>query len=109
MRLAGFDYADHGAYFLTICTQNRVPLFGSIAGDVVRANAAGSMIERWWAELPRKFAQVELDEFIVMPNHAHGLLFINGPDVCETMAGSASRASCGSAATTITSCVEMRR
>jgi REP element-mobilizing transposase RayT len=81
MRLADFDYAEHGAYFVTMCTQNRLPLFGAISGDGMLANAAGNMIERWWTELPRKFARVESDEFVVMPNHVHGLLFINGADV----------------------------
>jgi putative transposase len=75
MRLANFDYSEHGAYFVTICTQNRVGLFGSIVGDEMRSNAAGAMIEHWWAKLPGKFSHVEIDEFVVMPNHAHGLLF----------------------------------
>jgi REP element-mobilizing transposase RayT len=78
MRLAGFDYAEHGAYFITICTQHRAMLLGSIAEDAMRANAAGKMIERWWVELPNKFLNVEIDAFDVMPNHVHGLLFING-------------------------------
>ena len=81
MRLADFDYSEHGAYFVTICTQNRVALFGSVVGDEMRSNAAGRMIEQWWAKLPGKFAHVEIDEFVVMPNHVHGLLFINGADV----------------------------
>ncbi len=81
MRLDGFDYADHSAYFVTICTQDRLPLFGSIRDEMMLPNAAGIMLARWWAELPRKFRQVEIDEFVVMPNHAHGLLLINGPDV----------------------------
>jgi REP element-mobilizing transposase RayT len=81
MRLAGFDYAEHGAYFVTICTEKRVPLFGSLVNDSMEPNAVGSMIERWWAELPRKFPRVEIDAFVVMPNHVHGLLFINGADV----------------------------
>jgi REP element-mobilizing transposase RayT len=81
MRLAGFDYAEHGAYFVTICTEHRLPLFGSIADDLTRLNAAGEMVERWWGELPNKFPRVEIDAFVVMPNHVHGLLFINGGDV----------------------------
>jgi putative transposase len=80
MRLAGFDYAEHGAYFVTICTLDRLPLFGDILREVMRANAAGTMIERWWRELPSKYKHVEADEVVVMPNHVHGLLFINGSD-----------------------------
>ncbi len=47
----------------------------------MRVNAAGAMIEQWWSKLPGKFSHVETDEFVVMPNHIHGLLFINGADV----------------------------
>ena len=74
MRLGNFDYAEHGAYFVTICTQNRMLLFCSIASDAMCANAAGHMTKQWWAELPRKFPHV------VMPNHVYRLLFINGAD-----------------------------
>ena len=81
--LAGFDYAEHGAYFVTLCTQDRATLLGSIAGDAMLGNGAGEMIERWWGELPNKFPNVEIDAFVVMPNHVHGLLFINGDDTAD--------------------------
>jgi REP element-mobilizing transposase RayT len=81
MRLANFDYGEHGAYFVTICTQDRLPLFGAITGDAMLTNAIGRMIEHWWLELPLKFPRVEIDAFMVMPNHFHGLLSINGGDV----------------------------
>ena len=84
MRLAGFDYTEHGAYFVTICTQDRATLFGRVVKDTMRLNDAGRMVERWWDELPRKFPQLEVDGFVVMPNHVHGLLFILGVDVRNT-------------------------
>ncbi len=84
MRLAGFDYAEHGAYFITICTQGRATLFGRSAGSTMRLNDAGRIVERWWAELPARFPHVDIDEFVVMPNHVHGLLFIVESDAPDS-------------------------
>ncbi len=76
IRLSGYDYAQPGIYFVTICVHNRCPLLQPLP---VKA-----MIERWWAKLPEKFPTVELDAFIVMPNHVHGLLgIINEPAAQE--------------------------
>jgi REP element-mobilizing transposase RayT len=72
---------------VTICTEKRVSLFGSVGRDAMRASAAGKMIEHWWAELPHKFTRVEIDEFVVMPNHVHGLLFFNEPAVLDGEGG----------------------
>jgi REP element-mobilizing transposase RayT len=68
-RLAGFDYSAPGAYFITICTQDRRLL---LRDEVVRR-----VIEKWWHRLDAKFDQIETDEFVVMPNHVHGILMIN--------------------------------
>jgi REP element-mobilizing transposase RayT len=75
-RLAGYDYAQQGAYFVTICTQNRVCLFGTIADGIVHPNPAYHMIEMWWHEITNKFPTVELDEWVVMPNHFHGIIVL---------------------------------
>jgi REP element-mobilizing transposase RayT len=77
IRLQGYDYSQAGAYFLTICVQGRESLFGaaSLPNGIV-LNDAGRMVERWWQELPRKFPGVIADAFVVMPNHAHGILII---------------------------------
>jgi REP element-mobilizing transposase RayT len=74
IRLKGYDYAEAGAYFVTICAQNRECLFGAIVDGEMRMNNARKMLARWWEELPRKFPSVELDEFVVMPNHFHGIV-----------------------------------
>ena len=75
MRLAGYDYALEGGYFVTPGTQKRLRLFGEVDG-VVRPSEAGHMLAYWWGELPRKFTSGTLDEFVVMPNHLHGVVLI---------------------------------
>ena len=61
---------------MTVCTQDRACLFGNVADNTMRLNDAGQMIEQWWFELNRKFPTVESDEFVVMPNHFHGIVII---------------------------------
>jgi len=81
MRLLGYDYAQVGAYFVTSVTKDRVCLFGEIVDGEMRLNDGGRMIEQWWFELNRKFSTVETDEFVVMPNHFHGIVVIAGVTV----------------------------
>jgi REP element-mobilizing transposase RayT len=76
IRLKGYDYGQAGAYFVTVCTQDRACLFGNVADDTMRLNDAGRMIEQWWFELNGKFPTAETDEFVVMPNHFHGIVVI---------------------------------
>jgi putative transposase len=78
IRLHGFDYAQAGAYFITICTQDRRCLFGEIVDGGMRLNDVGRIIAEQWGAIPRRFTNVELDEFVVMPNHVHGIFFIVG-------------------------------
>jgi REP element-mobilizing transposase RayT len=70
-RLQGYDYTQTGAYFVTICTQHRAPFFHSQAIQDIAA--------RCWLEIPDHFPLVELDEWIVMPNHIHGIIVIAEP------------------------------
>ena len=77
LRLPGYDYAHPGAYFLTICSHRRLPLFGEAFEDRMRLNAFGQAVQACWAELPQHFPHVELDAFIVMPNHVHGVILIH--------------------------------
>ncbi|HEY2290790.1 MAG TPA: transposase, partial [Thermoanaerobaculia bacterium] len=78
IRLKGYDYSQAGAYFVTVCVQQRECLFGEVESEVVRLNDSGTMVEGWWEELEKKFSTVVLDEWILMPNHLHGILFLNG-------------------------------
>src|SRR5438445_289882 len=82
IRLQGYDYSRGGAYFVTICVQNRECLLGDIVDDEMRLNDAARMVERWWAELGNKFPSVETDEYVVMPNHFHGIIVLVGADLC---------------------------
>jgi len=82
IRLKGYDYAQAGAYFITICTQHRAHLFGEIVDGVMRLNDAGHMIEQWYGELANKFPDIECGEYIVMPNHFHAVVTIVGADLC---------------------------
>jgi len=71
LRLKGYDYSQAGAYFVTICTQNRECLFGHIADGEMVLNDPGRMVEKWYGELKRKFADIVCDQFAIMPNHIH--------------------------------------
>ncbi len=78
-RLKGYDYAQEGAYFVTICVQHRLPLFGAVQDGVMHLNDAGRMVAACWEGLPARFADVELDLYCVMPNHFHGIVLIIRP------------------------------
>jgi len=85
VRLKGYDYAQSGAYFITVAAQDRTCLFGEIVDGGTRLNDAGAMVERWWFELNNKFRTVETDEFVIMPNHFHGIVVIaDGPVGADT-------------------------
>ncbi len=76
LRLTHFDYATHGAYFVTVCAHQRRCIFGDVDHDAVRLAEPGEIVEKWWAAIPSKFPDVEIDRFVVMPNHVHGILWI---------------------------------
>jgi REP element-mobilizing transposase RayT len=85
LRLAGFDYAGQGPYFVTVCTKDRACLFGNVVDDSMRLNAAGIMARDVWLGLPTHYVNVVLDAFVVMPNHVHGILWLAEDD--ETAEG----------------------
>jgi putative transposase len=85
LRLPGYDYSQDGAYFVTVCTNHRISLFGSIHAGLFTHNEAGTEMEHLWQTLPARFPQVELDGFVIMPNHIHGILFFQ-----SSQSGSAS-------------------
>jgi REP element-mobilizing transposase RayT len=74
IRLKNYDYSQSGLYFITICAQNRCCLFGEIVDGAMILNDAGQMVHDQWAILPNRFNSIELHEFIVMPNHFHGII-----------------------------------
>ena len=75
-RLRDHDYSAPCAYFVTMCTQNRLLLFGRVIGDKMAANRLGSIVEDCWTRLPDHYDNVSLDAFILMPNHVHGVINI---------------------------------
>jgi len=76
IRLKGYDYTQAGAYFVTICTKDRACLFGDVADGVMRLNQMRHIVRQCWLAIPDHFPHVLLDEFVVMPNHVHGILVI---------------------------------
>jgi REP element-mobilizing transposase RayT len=77
-RLQEYDYTQEGAYFVTICSQNRLSLFGEVVADGIRLNDAGRMVAHYWSRLPEQFPTLDLDAFVIMPNHVHGILILGG-------------------------------
>jgi len=76
IRLQGYDYSRAGAYFVTICTQNRECLFGDIVHGEMRLNDAGRVVADEWLKTAEIRTEIELDAWVVMPNHFHGILVI---------------------------------
>lgn len=90
IRLQGYDYSQAGAYFVTVCTQNRECLFGDIVNGEMRLNEAGRIVADEWLKTAEIRDEIELDECVVMPNHFHGILVIY--DRGGTAPGTARRA-----------------
>ncbi|MFZ0612076.1 MAG: hypothetical protein WAM73_07560 [Desulfobacterales bacterium] len=76
IRLRGYDYSRAGAYFVTICTRNQECLFGDIADEKMQLNGAGHAAAQCWHVIPDHFPYAELDAFVVMPSHIHGIVVI---------------------------------
>lgn len=76
IRLSGYDYSQQGAYFVTVCIQNRECLLGKIVDGKMMLNGAGKIVQSAWDDLPRRFPNVTLDAFTIMPNHVHGIVVI---------------------------------
>jgi REP element-mobilizing transposase RayT len=78
-RAQWWDYSGNGAYFITICTAHREHLFGEIVGGKMKLSNIGVIADMLWYEIKNHFDIVELGEFVVMPNHVHGIVIINSP------------------------------
>ena len=76
IRLRGCDYARAGAYFITICSRDRLCLFAEIVGDVIEVTPIGESVATCWEAIPEHFGTVELDAFVIMPNHLHGIVVL---------------------------------
>ncbi len=76
IRLQGYDYSSAGAYFITICTENRKCLFGNIINEKMILNNIGYIVVDSLLWLEKQYKYVKLDEMVVMPNHIHAILFM---------------------------------
>ncbi len=76
IRLKEYDYSQPGAYFVTICTHDRACLFGGVVDGEMRLNEFGEMVHECWQAIPDHFPHAMLDEFVIMPNHVHGIISI---------------------------------
>ena len=76
-RLRSWDYSNVGYYFITICTKNNTDYFGAIDNNKMQNSKMGDIIEKYWHDIPNHFENIDLDEFIIMPNHIHGIIIID--------------------------------
>ncbi|MCJ7449025.1 MAG: transposase [Bacteroidales bacterium] len=74
IRLKGYDYSQAGLYFITICVQDRLCLFGEIVGVEMGLNDAGKIADECWLKISKHFPNAVLHEYIIMPNHVHGII-----------------------------------
>jgi putative transposase len=78
LRLAGYDYSEPGAYFITICVHARKSLFGRVVGEEMDFTEYEKIVNHCWQELPSQYPTMKLDYFTVMPNHVHGIIILVG-------------------------------
>jgi len=87
IRLNGFDYASEGLYFITICVKDKRCLFGFIENKQMNFTDIGRKANDFWLEIPEHFPHIELLEFVVMPNHMHGIIEIKNPPLATVRIG----------------------
>jgi len=78
IRLRGYDYSQPGTYYVTVCTQKKKHIFGEVVEGEMSANDCCRIVARAWQDLPGRFPHITLDEFVVMPNHVHGIIIVGG-------------------------------
>ncbi len=84
-RLKDWNYSNDGWYFVTFCTQNREEYFGEIVDGEMVLSEYGKIAKQCWEEIKDHFNHCELDEFIVMPNHIHGIIAIEPDDLIKSV------------------------
>ena len=77
IRMKGYDYSLSGAYFVTIVAKNRKNILGWIERNQIRINEIGELVSYCWMRIPNNFDRTKLDEYVMMPNHLHGIIFID--------------------------------
>ena len=79
-RAQWWDYGWNGAYFITICTHHREHFFGEVDNGTMRLSRTGVVADILWHQIPHHAPFVELGDFVVMPNHIHGIIILDKPD-----------------------------
>src|SRR5688500_16841328 len=79
IRLKGYDYSQAGSYFITMCCQDMKCRFGKIVHDQMFLNEYGLIAHEQWQQLGQRFSNCRIDEFIIMPNHMHGIISLINP------------------------------
>lgn len=74
-----WDYSSDGEYFVTICTKNRKEYFGEIRNGIMGLNEMGCIVNKFWVNTLNHFDNIELGEYVIMPNHIHGIIIIQHP------------------------------
>jgi len=88
IRLKAYDYTQAGAYFVTMCTRNRERLFGRIVDGEMHLNQHGRIVAGCWEWLSKQYAYADIDEWVIMPNHLHGIIGITDGDIGPCRGGS---------------------
>jgi len=76
LRLQGYDYRNPGYYFVTILAFQRQCLFGEVLEKKVHLNQLGEIVKHHWLSIPKKKLGFDIDAFVIMPNHLHGIVRI---------------------------------
>jgi putative transposase len=87
IRLRVYDYSQPGMYYVTLCAHGKKCVFGEAIGGCVGLSVVGDVVRQCWQQIPDHFPHVELDEYVIMPNHIHGILVVKqaeGRGECET-------------------------
>lgn len=87
IRLKCYDYSQPGAYFVTIVTHQRQCIFGRIVDGKMRLNEWGEIAKQCWNEIPQHYPNVTLDEYVIMPNHIHGIIILNENNTNDLIVG----------------------
>ena len=77
MRLPYYSYNQPGYYFITICTKNRRHYFGKIIDDKINLSDIGKITKQYWQKIPEHFSNIQLGEYVIMPNHLHGIIILS--------------------------------
>lgn len=87
IRLPNRNYAANGYYFVTICTHQKHCYFGNIVNNKIQLSPIGETANKFWLEIPQHSQYTYLDEYIIMPNHIHGIIVIDNPNnLCRNVA-----------------------